>query len=654
MFVQETFQKVDITISCRSLKDADVFSKSDPLVVVRMKNTQNGSWYEIGRTETIQNNLNPNFKRSLQLDYMFEQKQELHLQVLDSDGSSFDHLGEAFTTLGAIVGAKNNTLILDLTDQKTKKKINKSKIILIAEKINDCNNVIFTQWRGVKLMNTDGWFDKSDPFLRFKRIREDNTEVLIHETEKIMDNLNPIWKPFELPLNRLCNGDHLRPIKVECWDWEKSQKHQFIGEFTFTIDQLNSGKKEFDLKNPKSKKPGKIELTSYRFIERPSFLEYIRGNTQLNLVVCVDFTASNGAVSTPQSLHYQNPQVMNAYQQAIYSVGEILLDYDFDKKVPCYGFGGVPRYPTLTFPSAQHCFPMSGNPQNSEAFGLGEIMNLYNYSLQHVSLSGPTLFNPILQETIQIAQMCKNQGSIVYTIMLILTDGEIHDMNETIDSLVYASNLPLSVIIVGIGNADFANMERLDGDDSGLVNSKGQRATRDIVQFVPFRNYKGNGQALCKEVLAEIPQQLVSYMTQMGIRPQPAPAINQTQIHMNQSAYPQNNMQQQPLQNLAQNMNAFLQPHIQSVEQQQQIMQLTGQNFQYPPPPPANDQQQYGQYPVLNNQPNQQPNLQYQQPPQHAQQQGIMSQSMNYNNPNINQGLPPQNMMNYTMQHKPN
>lgn len=57
--------------------------------------------------------------------------------------------------------------------------------------------------------------------------------------------------------------------------------------------------------------------------------------------------------------------------------------------------------------------------------------------------------------------------------MLILTDGEIHDMNETIDSLVLASGLPLSVIIVGIGNADFANMERLDGDKGALVNSRG-------------------------------------------------------------------------------------------------------------------------------------------------------------------------------------
>lgn len=37
-------------------------------------------------------------------------------------------------------------------------------------------------------------------------------------------------------------------------------------------------------------------------------------------------------------------------------------------------------------------------------------------------------------------------------------------MKETINSLVNASALPLSVIIIGIGNADFKNMNILDGD----------------------------------------------------------------------------------------------------------------------------------------------------------------------------------------------
>jgi len=52
---------------------------------------------------------------------------------------------------------------------------------------------------------------------------------------------------------------------------------------------------------------------------------------------------------------------------------------------------------------------------------------------------------------------------------LILTDGSIHDMENTIDQIFIAANLPLSIIIIGIGNADFDLMERLDGDD-GLFN----------------------------------------------------------------------------------------------------------------------------------------------------------------------------------------
>ena len=59
-------------------------------------------------------------------------------------------------------------------------------------------------------------------------------------------------------------------------------------------------------------------------------------------------------------------------------------------------------------------------------------------------------------------------------------------MPQTID-LVYAlSELPCSIIIVGVGDADFSAMEELDGDGGRLRNSRGQECARDIVQFVEF------------------------------------------------------------------------------------------------------------------------------------------------------------------------
>jgi hypothetical protein len=73
----------------------------------------------------------------------------------------------------------------------------------------------------------------------------------------------------------------------------------------------------------------------------------------------------------------------------------------------------------------------------------------------------------------------------MYFIILILTDGEINDMNETIDQIAEISqkNLPISIIIVGVGNEDFSNMVRLDGDDMSLREN-----ISDIVQFVKFKD----------------------------------------------------------------------------------------------------------------------------------------------------------------------
>lgn len=70
--------------------------------------------------------------------------------------------------------------------------------------------------------------------------------------------------------------------------------------------------------------------------------------------------------------------------------------------------------------------------------------------------------------------------------MLIITDGDIHDMKETTDIIVELSKYPVSIIIIGVGNENFEKMKFLDSDEKILRNSKGQAAARDIVQFVRF------------------------------------------------------------------------------------------------------------------------------------------------------------------------
>lgn len=120
-------------------------------------------------------------------------------------------------------------------------------------------------------------------------------------------------------------------------------------------------------------------------------------------------------------------------------------------------------------------------------------------------------------------------------------------MDKVIELIVNSCSLPLSIIIVGVGNADFANMSRLDGD-GGLYNSKGQKANRDIVQFVPFRDVQFNPDVLAQNLLAELPGQVVQYYQSLGIQPnKPPPPINLSQMMVNQ---------QQPI-NTSKNPNPY-------------------------------------------------------------------------------------------------
>lgn len=55
------------------------------------------------------------------------------------------------------------------------------------------------------------------------------------------------------------------------------------------------------------------------------------------------------------------------------------------------------------------------------------------------------------------------------------------DMAETIAAIVDLSSLPCSIIIVGVGNADFSTMDELDGDGGTLKDKNERQCKRDIV-----------------------------------------------------------------------------------------------------------------------------------------------------------------------------
>ena len=99
----------------------------------------------------------------------------------------------------------------------------------------------------------------------------------------------------------------------------------------------------------------------------------------------------------------------------------------------------------------------------------------------------------------------------IYTILLIISDGSVTDINSTVAALDEVSEAPLSIIVIGVGNADFGGMR--------FVDDHRQSGKRDILQFVEFNRYNNNVPAFTKEALHELPEQLVGYFTKHGIMP---------------------------------------------------------------------------------------------------------------------------------------
>uniref|UniRef100_A0A8C4SP37 Copine Vb n=1 Tax=Erpetoichthys calabaricus TaxID=27687 RepID=A0A8C4SP37_ERPCA len=359
-----------------------------------------------------------------------------------------------------------------------------------------CKDSATMQFCANKLDKKD-FFGKSDPFMVFYRSNEDGTFTICHKTEVVKNTLNPVWQSFSIPVRALCNGDY--------------DSHDFIGEFTTSYRELARGQSQFNVYEVRGVHPCRfllisVTLLSFTVESEYTFLDYIKGNP-----------------SQSTSLHYMNPYQMNAYAMALKAVGEIIQDYDSDKMFPALGFGAkLPPDGRVS-----HEFPLNGNIENPYCNGIEGILEAYHQSLKTVQLYGPTNFAPVVNHVARYAAAVQDGSQ--YFVLLIITDGVISDMAQTKEAIVNAAKLPMSIIIVGVGQAEFDAMVELDGDDI-RISSRGKLAERDIVQFVPFRDYidrTGNHvlsmARLAKDVLAEIPDQFISYMKSRGIKPNPAP-----------------------------------------------------------------------------------------------------------------------------------
>ncbi|KAK9120237.1 hypothetical protein Scep_018330 [Stephania cephalantha] len=513
---------VDLFLKSRGYNGLFTQIESDPIAVVYTKG-KDGKLEELSRTEVVLNSLNPVWITKLSVTYHFEVVQTLVFYVYDVDTQFHgipvktlkleeqQLIGEASCTLSEIVTKPTCSLTLSLVNRKESSKSNRSshlgELTIHAEECVGSKTLTEVILRCSDLEYKD-LFSRSDPFLVISKIVESGNPIPVCKTEVKKNDLNPKWNSIFLSIQQ---------VGSKVWKFDFFTSYSKVQKSLAELEKLQYDKQGECLFLPTvvgNNYQNKV-LKSQLFVEKFSesvhrtFLDYIAGGCELNFMVAIDFTASNGNPRLPDSLHYIDPSGrLNAYQRAISEVGEVLQFYDSDKKFPAWGFGARPIDGPVS-----HCFNLNGSNYQPEVEGIQGIMMAYTSALYNVSLAGPTLFGPVINNAALIASQAVANNEQKYFVLLIITDGVITDLQETKDALVKASDLPLSILIVGVGGADFKEMEVLDADKGDrLENYAGRVATRDIVQFVPFRDVQSGEISIVQSLLAELPTQFLTYM----------------------------------------------------------------------------------------------------------------------------------------------
>ena len=445
--------------------------------------------------KNIDSTQNINFQTNFDCYFCFEKQQNLLITIYKNN-NAFQIIN---TTLGCIIGSISCTY---------KKNFSQNESLVIKAKKYAKEEYMLNVKIKLKEKNADPNFFAKNKI--YYAITANNNQI---DTSSDIKK-NGSFESNQIPIHLLQPGYTV--------SFFYSYNNKLVHKYDRSIQQLENQKKF----KTQISLPNNISVLledNSEIIINYTLINYIKSGVNIALSIGIDFTGSNGHPKDYLHSHH-SLKGPNAYERAITSCGKILGNYDYDQRFPVYGFGAIVN--SSNSKEASMCFNLNFS-ENPEIHTIDNIIKIYHDCLEKEKLtfSEPTYFTPLIKKVISRI----NEGDIhEYHILLILTDGVIDDLQQTIDILVEASTLPLSVIIVGIGKADFKNMKILDGDEIPLTSSKGEERMRDLVQFVPFSKYQNNAERLSMEVLAEIPRQIVEYYQYKKLNPSHIEAFTQT------------------------------------------------------------------------------------------------------------------------------
>jgi len=553
---------VEIFIKAKSIISADMFSKTDPLVVVHVK--RYGKWFEYCRTETIINCMNPTFVETFCVDTSHPDNRRLKITLYDADNLNSKDLqkckflgsaevetnllhGEAYTELrltqesGAAAGF---ICLCAVHVQSTLHSKKEAHLSIGASKLTKKN-----------------FFNRADVFLEVSREIFEGTYHPVYRSEIIFKTNGPRWKLFTINMQKLCNGDTNQNIFLKVWGHNVKGEPELKGQLLTTLSFLLQQRglvKQISLQKPapaskrvgsfrrKEKEPniGYLKLYHVSLDEQYSLADYLSSDVQIHSSIAIDFTLSNGFPFTHEtSLHHLDRDGNNDYVMALNQIGTWLSYYC--KCIPLVGFGGKMHTESFLYTARNsktfieselqklienntndknnnnednggnedvYCFEINKSNPDMEA-----IISSYRETLPLVEPGGPTYFKKVLQKLYTNTTPVRDRNNdLRFSIVLLLTDGVSNDEEELEKYLLTLMNQPVIVVIAGVGPCSFTPTLH-------LVNRVNRKVNRKLLFFhntsMNFNRVSSHASESIKELYVTISKAVVAYFVKRQIHP---------------------------------------------------------------------------------------------------------------------------------------
>ena len=235
------------------------------------------------------------------------------------------------------------------------------------------------------------------------------------------------------------------------------------------------------------------------------------GLTSSQLVMHIDCTKSNlenGAASFGgRSLHDVSPGAPpNPYICVMRALSSVVTEFDDDGLIPLFGFGDRICGDTSVFDFSPAAAPV----------GVDGVVAAYAAKIASVELAGPTSFAPSIRKTMDLVRDAakREKGKApTFTIAVIIADGQVTAVRDTVRAIVDASRQPIAILCVGVGDGPWDEMHTFDTHLPLATPAKPDGRLFDNFRFVEYNQVSRQSaergedaqEALALAALAEIP-----------------------------------------------------------------------------------------------------------------------------------------------------